>query len=139
MIRNPSRRSTATCSLPRGSLCLCLRQLVAGYHLLVPGIRAVRRGVQRALGVAREAERLERLGRAAGEQACHLLADAQHLEAVVGVGYHVDVWRHEIEDREVVGREGADAAVRALLVGAAPALEAVERPGQAGGEVVGER
>lgn len=37
-------------------------------------------------------------------------SDADHLVAVIGVGYHISVLRERVEDREAVRRERADPA-----------------------------
>ena len=66
------------------------------------------------------------------------LADTDHLEAVVAVFDHVDVWGYPVEDGEVVGGECAYAAVGALLEGRPYALEAGHGGAHGGAEVVGE-
>ena len=66
--------------------------------------------MQFALGEAREAERLQKIARSAADFAGHELADADHLIPVVRVGNHKDIAAETVEDRKVIGREGADAA-----------------------------
>src|SRR3546814_7164138 len=83
---------------------------------LHPGAMTVGGAEGLALGEAGEGEGLQ-LGNlvVAGEDFRHQLADASHLEAVVGVRDHVGVRHDPVEHRHVVGREGADAAVAAIL------------------------
>ena len=59
-------------------------------------------GCKLALGVAREAERLEQRALFAEQLLRDELAHADHLVAVVGVGDHVDVLAEEVEHRETV-------------------------------------
>ena len=54
-----------------------------------------------------------------------------HLEAVAGVGDHVDVGQYPVEDRHVVGGEGADTAVAALAKLPRAALEPPQSAGPA--------
>src|SRR5579872_1628219 len=91
----------------------CLRRPVRAFvevaKLSAPRKRAVRSRMQSTLGEAREAKRLEQLTRSPADVLRRERADADHLVAVVGVGDHVDVVAEAVEDREVVGGEGADA------------------------------
>ena len=66
--------------------------------------------MQLALGVARQAERFEQGRRTAGDFFRDQLADADHLEAVIGVGDQVAVLMENVEDGETVRGETADAA-----------------------------
>src|SRR5688572_23579370 len=92
-----------------------------------------------AVGVALDAEGLQFIRqRAAGEVPRAELADADHLEAVVGVRDHPGIRRDPVEHRHVVRRKGADAAVAPLLEQLARALEAAEQVGERGAVVVRE-
>src|SRR5439155_18941995 len=77
-----------------------------------------------SIGESVERERLQfRDAVAAGDELRDQFASAGHLEAVVAVGDHVHVGRDPVEDRHVVGRERANAAVAALAKVLAGAFE----------------
>ena len=69
-------------------------------------------------------EGVEQLRVIAEKHRCDLPSDADHLVPVVRVEDRVRVGAHVVEDREVVGREGAHAARASRLVERAAALEA---------------
>src|SRR5689334_2282199 len=89
-----------------------------------PRIRAVGNRVKFTLAISAEPKWLEQLAPATAELLRDELADAHHLVAVIAVGNHVDVLEKAIEDREVIGRETADAARRLTFVFAALTFEA---------------
>ena len=91
-----------------------------------PGVGAMRHRVQVPGGKALVAERVQQRGVLALQDAGDLLADGDHLVAVVGVGGHEHVGAHVVEHREVVDGEGADPARADLAVLAAGALEALQ-------------
>src|SRR6266516_1320792 len=75
-----------------------------------PGERRVAHRVQVAGAVPAEPERLEKLLLLPEEFLRDQGADADHLEAVIGVGDHVGVLAEHVEDREAVRGERTDPA-----------------------------
>src|SRR3712207_4445491 len=75
-----------------------------------PGKRGAARRVQPPVLVTVETERREQLLGLTEELACHQLADADHLVAVVGVGDDVGVAVEGVEHRKAVRREAAEAS-----------------------------
>ena len=68
--------------------------------------------MQLALGETRKTKRLQEIACPAADILGHELADSDHLIPVVRVGNHKDVAAEAVEDRKIIGREGADAAGR---------------------------
>src|SRR5438132_11569998 len=106
--------------------------------ILIPWVRRVGGRVRHSLFLPRQPDRVEPALAAADDVAGDELAHPDHLEAVVRVHDQVRVRQREVDDGIVVRREGADAAVRIRMPFGGLAAEALMRPGEAGGEVVGE-
>src|SRR4029079_7926766 len=81
-----------------------------------PWERAVRHGMQLALGVARKPQWLQQPRFLAANLLGGELADADHLVAVIGIGNHIDVLAKDVEEWEVIGREAAEAARSLILL-----------------------
>src|SRR5438045_2446777 len=75
-----------------------------------PRKRTVRHRMQLPFRVTRKAEWREQRRIIAEKLRCDELADADHLEAVVRIGDHVDIVAKAIENRKAVGCEASDAA-----------------------------
>src|SRR5947207_14666949 len=100
---------------------------------------AVARAERPAAREAIEGERSELAhALATSQKPRHQLADPGHLEAVIAVRDHVHVGRDEVEDRYVVGRERADAAVAPSAEVLAAALEAAPELPHRRRQVIGE-
>src|ERR671911_3035964 len=102
-----------------------------------PGIGAVRDRVQVAGREALVAERVQQAGVLSEHDVRDFPPHGDHLVAVVRVGDDEDVRPHEIEDREVVGREGPDAAGADVVILRARALEALHAVRERGAPEVG--
>src|SRR5215469_8220940 len=103
-----------------------------------PGEGGVADRVELAGAVAGEPERFEQSLPFAEQFPGDQCPDADHLVAVVGVGYHVGVLAESVEDREAVGGERTDAAGGLLAVQVALAFEPLEAVGEPGGPHPGE-
>src|SRR3954453_262905 len=110
----------------RATVCV-MRPLL--HQFSAPGEGARRYRMQPAFGVAGNPERLEQRARLANDLLRHEFADADHLVAVIGVRDDIAIVAEDIENREGIRREAADAAGLFLVIQPMLALEALVTEG----------